>query len=59
MDLLPGQLPEYEEDKKRRLGEEGAKPKRIRYKPISGTGTSFRLDSGLESWVGQLKSGES
>lgn len=26
---------EYEEDKKRRLGEEGAKPKRIRYKPIT------------------------
>jgi hypothetical protein len=26
---------EYEADKKRRLGEEGAKPKRIRYKPIS------------------------
>ena len=26
---------EYEEDKIRRLGEEGAKPKRIRYKPIT------------------------
>lgn len=26
---------EYEADKKRRLGEKGAKPKRIRYKPIS------------------------
>jgi sulfate-transporting ATPase len=26
---------EYEADKKKRLGEEGAKPKRIRYKPIS------------------------
>jgi len=26
---------EYEADKKRRLGEESAKPKRIRYKPIS------------------------
>ncbi len=26
---------EYEEDKRKRLGEEGAKPKRIRYKPIS------------------------
>ena len=30
-----GNYHEYEEDKKRRLGEEGAKPKRIRYKPIS------------------------
>ena len=26
---------EYEADKKKRLGEEGAKPKRIRYKPIA------------------------
>ncbi len=26
---------ECEADKKKRLGEEGAKPKRIRYKPIS------------------------
>jgi len=30
-----GNYQEYEADKKRRLGEEGAKPKRIRYKPIS------------------------
>ena len=30
-----GNYQEYEDDKKRRLGEEGAKPKRIRYKPIS------------------------
>jgi energy-dependent translational throttle protein EttA len=30
-----GNYQEYEEDKKKRLGEEGAKPKRIRYKPIS------------------------
>jgi sulfate-transporting ATPase len=30
-----GNYTEYEEDKKKRLGEEGAKPKRIRYKPIS------------------------
>ena len=30
-----GNFNEYEEDKKRRLGEEGAKPKRIRYKPIA------------------------
>ncbi len=26
---------EYEEDKKKRLGEKGAKPKRIRYRPIT------------------------
>ena len=30
-----GNYAEYEEDKKKRLGEEGAKPHRIRYKPIS------------------------
>ncbi|HEX8961475.1 MAG TPA: energy-dependent translational throttle protein EttA [Rhodocyclaceae bacterium] len=30
-----GNYQEYEEDKRKRLGEEGAKPKRIRYKPIS------------------------
>ena len=30
-----GNYQEYEEDKKKRLGEEGAKPKRIRYKPIT------------------------
>ncbi|MBK6638360.1 MAG: energy-dependent translational throttle protein EttA [Rhodocyclaceae bacterium] len=30
-----GNYAEYEDDKKKRLGEEGAKPKRIRYKPIS------------------------
>ena len=30
-----GNYQEYEDDKKKRLGEEGAKPKRIRYKPIS------------------------
>ena len=30
-----GNFQEYEADKKKRLGEEGAKPKRIRYKPIS------------------------
>ncbi|CAB1368266.1 fused putative transporter subunits of ABC superfamily: ATP-binding components [Denitratisoma oestradiolicum] len=30
-----GNYQEYEEDKKKRLGEEGAKPRRIRYKPIS------------------------
>lgn len=30
-----GNYTEYEEDKKKRLGEEGAKPKRLRYRPIS------------------------
>ncbi|MDR1853543.1 MAG: energy-dependent translational throttle protein EttA [Azoarcus sp.] len=30
-----GNYQEYEEDKKKRLGEEAAKPKRIRYKPIA------------------------
>ncbi len=30
-----GNYQEYEADKRKRLGEEGAKPKRIRYKPIS------------------------
>jgi energy-dependent translational throttle protein EttA len=33
--FFAGNYNEYEEDKKRRLGEEGAKPKRIRYKPIT------------------------
>ncbi|WP_301101142.1 energy-dependent translational throttle protein EttA [Propionivibrio sp.] len=33
--FFAGNYHEYEEDKVRRLGEEGAKPKRIRYKPIS------------------------
>jgi energy-dependent translational throttle protein EttA len=30
-----GNYQEYEEDKRKRLGEEGAKPRRIRYRPIS------------------------
>jgi len=33
--FFSGNYQEYEEDKRKRLGEEGAKPKRIRYKPIS------------------------
>ncbi len=33
--FFDGNYQEYEEDKRKRLGEEGAKPKRIRYKPIS------------------------
>ena len=30
-----GNYQEYEADKKKRLGEEGAKPKRVRYKPVT------------------------
>ena len=33
--FFTGNYQEYEEDKRKRLGEEGAKPKRIRYKPIT------------------------
>ena len=33
--FFAGNYQEYEEDKKKRLGEEGARPHRIRYKPIS------------------------
>ncbi len=33
--FFAGNYHEYEEDKIKRLGEEGAKPKRIRYRPIS------------------------
>ncbi|MCG3170834.1 MAG: Energy-dependent translational throttle protein EttA [Pseudomonadales bacterium] len=33
--FFAGNYQEYEADKKKRLGEEGAKPKRIRYKPIT------------------------
>ncbi len=33
--FFSGNYQEYEADKRKRLGEEGAKPKRIRYKPIS------------------------
>jgi len=32
--FFTGNYQEYEEDKRKRLGDEGAKPKRIRYKPI-------------------------
>ncbi|MDO8348015.1 MAG: ATP-binding cassette domain-containing protein, partial [Rugosibacter sp.] len=32
--FFAGNYQEYEEDKRKRLGEEGAKPKRIRYKPV-------------------------
>lgn len=35
VEFFPGNYQEYEADKKRRLGEEAAKPKRIRYKPIT------------------------
>jgi energy-dependent translational throttle protein EttA len=34
-EFFAGNDQEYEADKKKRLGEEGAKPKRIRYKPIT------------------------
>ncbi len=34
-EFFAGNYQEYEADKKKRLGEEGAKPHRIRYKPIS------------------------
>ncbi|MDP1526598.1 MAG: energy-dependent translational throttle protein EttA [Rhodocyclaceae bacterium] len=33
--FFEGNYREYEDDKKKRLGEEGAKPQRLRYKPIS------------------------
>jgi len=33
--FFEGNYQEYEEDKKKRLGEEGARPRRIRYKPIT------------------------
>jgi energy-dependent translational throttle protein EttA len=33
--FFAGNYQEYEDDKKKRLGEEGAKPKRIRYRPIA------------------------
>ena len=33
--FFTGNYQEYEADKRRRLGEEGARPKRIRYKPIA------------------------
>jgi sulfate-transporting ATPase len=35
VEFFAGNYQEYEADKKRRLGEEGAKPRRIRYKPIT------------------------
>jgi sulfate-transporting ATPase len=33
--FFSGNYQEYEADKRKRLGEEGAKPKRLRYKPIN------------------------
>ena len=32
--FFPGNYQEYEADKRSRLGEDGARPRRIRYKPI-------------------------
>jgi len=34
VEFFNGNYQEYEEDKRKRLGDEGAKPKRIRYKPL-------------------------
>jgi len=34
VEFFPGNYKEYEEDKRRRLGEEGAKPHRLRYKAL-------------------------
>ena len=34
--FFPGNYHEYEEDKKKRLGEDGARPRRIRYKSLKG-----------------------
>jgi sulfate-transporting ATPase len=34
--FFPGNYQEYEADKVKRLGEEGARPKRLRYKPLKG-----------------------
>ncbi|HQX24847.1 MAG TPA: energy-dependent translational throttle protein EttA [Pseudomonadota bacterium] len=34
VEFFPGNYHEYEEDKKRRLGDEAAKPHRIKYKPL-------------------------
>jgi sulfate-transporting ATPase len=34
--FFDGNYQEYEADKRRRLGEEGARPRRIRYKPLAG-----------------------
>jgi sulfate-transporting ATPase len=33
--FFDGNYQEYEADKKKRLGEEGAKPKRLRFKPLT------------------------
>ncbi len=34
VEFFPGNYQEYEADKKKRLGEEGAKPKRVRFKSL-------------------------
>jgi ATPase subunit of ABC transporter with duplicated ATPase domains len=34
VEFFPGNYREYEEDKKRRLGEEAAKPHRVKYKKL-------------------------
>jgi sulfate-transporting ATPase len=35
VEFFNGNYQEFEADKRKRLGEEGAKPKRLRYKPIA------------------------
>jgi ATP-binding cassette ChvD family protein len=35
VEFVPGNYREYEEDKKRRLGDEAARPHRLRYKPLT------------------------
>jgi energy-dependent translational throttle protein EttA len=35
VEFFPGNYTEYEADKKRRLGEEGAKPHRVKFKPLA------------------------
>ena len=44
--FFTGNYQEYEADKRRRLGEEGAKPRRIRYKPIARVRTPSPLAGG-------------
>ena len=42
--FFPGNYQEYEADKKKCLGEEGAKPKRIRFQPLKwrASGSPFK-----------------
>eukprot|EP01032_Pedospumella_encystans_P013792 gene13792-15863_t len=47
--FFDGNYQEYEADKKRRLGEEGAKPKRVRFKALKLSNKSFWLNEQLSS----------